>query len=138
MSYRRSLLFGLSLALSNVGVIAAQKVHEVEIEGNRDQGRFRFDPARIKVATGDLVRFVVRSGQPHSIVFDSTGLAPGDRSALNQAIPQRMSLLSGPILTEEGQVFEIKVPQLSPGTYRFYCLPHRAYRAEGVMVVEGR
>jgi plastocyanin len=138
MTYRRSILLALSLALSNVGPIAAQKVHQVEIEGDRDQGRFRFDPARITVAPGDIVRFVVRSGQPHSVVFDSTGLAPGDRSALNDALPERMSLLSGPILTEEGQVFEIKVPRLSPGTYRFYCLPHRAYRAEGVMVVEGR
>lgn len=137
MTYRRSLVLALTLALSNVGPITAQQVHQVKIEGNRDQGRFRFDPARITVAPGDIVRFVVRSGQPHSVVFDSTGLAPADKSALNDALPERMSLLSGPILTEEGQVFEIKVPRLSPGTYRFYCLPHRAYRAEGVMVVEG-
>jgi plastocyanin len=137
MIYRHSLLFALCLALSSGGTITAQTVHEVGIAGDRAEGRFRFDPARTTVVPGDIVRFVVQSGQPHSIVFDSTGLSPADRSALNEAIPERMSLLSGPILTQEGQVLEIRVPPLSPGTYRFYCLPHLAYRAEGVMVVEG-
>lgn len=137
MIYRLTLVLALCMAFANVGVIAGQTVHQVELEGDREQGRFRFDPARITVAPGDLVRFVVRSGQPHSVVFDSTGLTSANRSALNQAIPEKMSLLSGPLLTGEGQILEIRVPSLSPGSYRFYCLPHRAYRAEGVMVVEG-
>jgi plastocyanin len=136
MRYSRTLVLAFSLTLSNAGTIAAQEIHEVEISGDRAEGRFRFDPARITVNPGDLVRFVVRSGQPHSVVFDSTGLASSDKSALNEAIPERMSLLSGPILTGEGEVLEIRVPRLSPGSYRFYCLPHRAYRAEGVMIVE--
>ena len=136
MKYITTLLLTLSLTLSSVDTLAAQEIHEVEITGDRAEGRFRFDPARITVAPGDLVRFVVRSGHPHSVVFDSTGRASSDKSALNAAIPERMSFLSGPILTGEGQILEIRVPRLSPGSYRFYCLPHRAYRAEGVMVVE--
>ena len=136
MSYRTALLLMLFLGLSSAGSVVAQEVHQVEIEGDRAQGRFRFDPARLTVEPGDVVRFVVRSGHPHSVVFDSTGMAASDRSALNQAIPERMSLLSGPILTGEGEIFEITVPRLSPGSYRFYCLPHRAYRAEGVLIVE--
>ena len=136
MRYSPTLLLALSLTLSNVGTITAQEIHEVEITGDRAEGRFRFDPARITVAPGDLVRFVVRSGHPHSVVFDSTGMASSDKSALNAAIPERMSFLSGPILTGEGQILEIRVPRLSLGSYRFYCLPHRAYRAEGEMVVE--
>ena len=136
MKYITTLLLTLSLTLSSVDTLAAQEIHEVEITGDRAEGRFRFDPARITVAPGDLVRFVVRSGHPHSVVFDSTGMASSDKSALNAAIPERMSFLSGPILTGEGQILEIRVPRLSPGSYRFYCLPHRAYRAEGVMVVE--
>ena len=113
----------------------AQTVHEIEIEGDRDRDRYGFDPARISVKPGDILRFRVGSGPPHSVVFDSTGMTAADRSALNAAIIDRMSLLSGPLLTSAGQVFEIRVPRLSPGTYRFYCLPHRAYRAEGQMIV---
>jgi len=124
------------LAVVSVPGVTAQTVHEVEIHGDRDRSRFRFAPARLSVQSGDIVRFVVRSGAPHSVVFDSTGLGPQDRAALNGAIPERMSLLSGPLLTAEDQVMEIRVPRLSPGTYRFYCLPHRAYRAEGELIVE--
>ena len=75
MKYAPTLVLALSLTISNLGSVAAQEVHEVEIIGDRAEGRFRFDPARITVAPGDLVRFVVRSGQPHSVVFDSSGLA---------------------------------------------------------------
>ena len=137
MTIGRAVISLLVLAAVNVAGSTAQTVHEVEIHGNRDRNRFRFAPARITVQPGDIVRFVVRSGAPHSVVFDSTGLEPQDRAVLNAAIPERMSLLSGPLLTTADQVMEIRVPRLSPGTYPFYCLPHRAYRAEGEMIVGG-
>ena len=130
--------FGLGTLLFfllNVAEITAQTVHEIDIEGDRDRGRYRFDPPQVSVTPGDVVRFRVESGAPHSIVFDSTGLSARDRSALDEAITDRMSLLSGPLLTGEGQVFEVRIPRLTPGTYRFYCLPHRAYRAEGELIV---
>jgi plastocyanin len=131
------LAFAAVLLPLHVGQIYAQTVHEIEIKGDRDRDRYGFSPARISVKPGDILRFRVESGAPHSIVFDSTGITGADRSALNNAITDRMSLLSGPLLTGEGQVFELRVPSLSSGTYRFYCLPHRAYRAEGEMVVDG-
>ncbi len=136
MTIGRLAFAALLLLLINVRGISAQTVHEIEIEVDRDRDRYGFDPARITVKPGDVLRFRVGSGAPHSIVFDSTGMTAADRSALNEAITDRMSLLSGPLLTSEGQVFELWVPRLSSGTYRFYCLPHRAYRAEGEMIVD--
>ena len=135
MTVGRVGLAAILLIPLNVPKITAQTVHEIEIEGDRDRGRYRFDPAKVSVVPGDVLRFRVGSGAPHSIVFDSTGMSARDRSALDAAITDRMSLLSGPLLTGEGQIFELTVPRLSPGTYRFYCLPHRAYRAEGEMIV---
>ena len=132
---RLTLLLALLVSVNSVSDLRAQVVHEVEIEGDRDRDRFRFRPARITVKAGDVVRFTVASGPPHSVVFDSANVAPRDRATLDAAIPDRMSLLSGPLLTRVGQTLEIRVPRLSPGVYRFYCLPHRAYRAEGEMVV---
>lgn len=128
-------LAAILLLSLNVAKITAQTVHEIDIEGDRDNDRYGFDPASISVKPGDVLRFRVVSGAPHSIVFDSTGMSARDRSTLDAAIPDRMSLLSGPLLTGEGQIFELRVPRLSPGTYRFYCLPHRAYRAEGEIIV---
>jgi plastocyanin len=126
----------LVLACVNVAGVTAQTVHQIEIVGDKDQNRFRFSPARVTVQPGDVVQFTVRSGPPHSVVFDSSGLSTAQRNALDQAIPDRMSLLSGPLLTRQGQVMEILVPQLPAGSYRFYCLPHRAYRAEGELVIQ--
>ena len=136
MRFGRLVLAALLLLVGKVPGITAQTVHEIEIIGDRERDRYRFSPARVVVQPGDIVRFTVRSGAPHSVVFDSTGLSARDRSALDAAITDRMSLLSGPLLTADDQVFEIRVPRLTAGSYRFYCLPHRAYRAEGELRIE--
>lgn len=129
-------LAALILAVVGFGPPAPQgKVHRVEIRGDRARGRFRFEPADLEARPGDVVRFVAVSGAPHSVVFDSAGLGRHERELLDGAMPDRMSLLSGPLLTEDGQVYEITIPRLAPGSYRFYCLPHRAYRAEGTLRV---
>lgn len=135
MTFNSKLALAMGLVLSIAPPLAAQKVHQINIDGDRAKGRYRFDPAKVTVAPGDIVRFVAGGGAPHSVVFDSAGLSPAETNALNAAIPRRMSLLSGPLLTDEGQGFQIQVPQLPPGSYRFYCLPHRAYRSEGLLVV---
>ena len=135
MSIKSNFLLAMGLVLGTVPPLMAQKVHQIQIDGDRTKGRYRFDPARVSVSPGDIIRFVAGGGAPHSVVFDSTGLSAAQIQALNQAIPDRMSLLSGPLLTEEGQAFQIRVPGLPPGNYRFYCLPHRAYRSEGLLVV---
>jgi plastocyanin len=38
-------------------------------------------------------------------------------------------------LTYEGAVSRMVVPQLAPGVYGFYCLPHRAYDMQAVLRV---
>jgi len=114
--------------------LPAQAVHEIRITGDSESGRYRFQPARIRVRPGDRLRFESLGG-PHTVTFDSTGMNRADLTALDRAIPQRISLLSGPLMTAEGQILEIVVPRLTPGVYRFYCLPHRAYRSEGELVV---
>jgi plastocyanin len=40
---------------------------------------------------------------------------------------RRTGDLSSPMLTTEGAVYRMVVPQLAPGIYVIYCLPHRAY-----------
>ncbi len=114
----------------------SQTVHEIRIVGDSERGRYRFEPARIRAKPGDRLRFEAIGG-PHTVTFDSTGLQQLDITALDRAIPRRISLLSGPLMTTEGQILEITVPRLTPGVYRFYCLPHRAYREEGQLVIAG-
>jgi len=127
----------LSLALAGLGTapLAAQKTHTVTLTGDRSSGRYRFDPDRLTVRPGDVVRFVVESGMPHTVTFDSAGVAQADQAALNAAMTGRLSWLSGPLLTAAGQHFDFVVPRISAGRYRYYCLPHRAYRSGGTLEI---
>ena len=58
-------------------------------------------PPRSVAKPGDVLVFHVVSGAPHSIVFESEGLSPGVRGAINAAMPGRSGELSSPLLTAQ-------------------------------------
>ena len=109
----------------------AQKVHEVRLEANSERDTYRFNPDRVTARPGDVVVFKAVSGVPHSIVFEGAGLSEQAHEALNGAMSRRAGDLSSPLLTLQGAEYRIVVPQLAPGTYHFFCLPHRAYDMRG-------
>ena len=114
---------------------AAQAVHEVSLEVNVEKEIYEFNPARVSVRPGDIVKFRTVSGAPHSIVFEGSGLTEQAHEALNGAMGRRPSDLSSPLLTQNGVEYRVVVPALPPGSYEFYCLPHRAYDMRGTLVV---
>jgi plastocyanin len=122
-----SLVFGVSITTAG----GAQKVHEIRLEANPDKEVYRFSPALVTARPGDALMFRVGSGAPHSIVFEGSGLSEQAHEALNGAMSRRAGDLSSPLLTTEGAEYRLVVPQLPPGTYHFYCLPHRAYDMRG-------
>ena len=114
---------------------AAQGVHEVRLEVNVEKEAYRFSPARVTARAGDIVKFRTVSGAPHSIVFEGRGLSEQAHEALNGAMGRRAADLSSPLLTQDGAEYRVVVPNLQPGSYEFYCLPHRAYDMKGTLVV---
>jgi plastocyanin len=68
-------------------------------------------------------------------VFEAAGLPPDERDKLNAAMPRRAGDLSSPLLTD-GTEYRVVIPALTAGTYRFYCLPHRAYDMKGEVTVK--
>lgn len=128
----------LVVLLATVGVIgtaAAQRTHEVAMEANAKRGEYRFSPASITARPGDVLLFRAVSGAPHSVVFEAEGLPGRAREALNAAMPRRAGDLSSPLLTRNGAEYRMTVPDLPRGTYRFFCLPHRAYDMRGELSV---
>jgi plastocyanin len=113
--------------------VAAQEVHEIRMvaEGERE---FRYAPASVRARPGDVLLFQAASGAPHSVVFEGEGLSADARAKLNAALPRRAGDLSSPLLTE-GAEYRVVVPALPRGTYRFFCLPHRAYDMRGELTV---
>jgi plastocyanin len=131
----RTRLLAVLAALGALGAsrATAQEVHEIRMvaEGKRE---FRFAPASITARRGDVLLFRAVSGAPHSVVFEAGGLPPEAIEKLNAAMPRRAGELSSPLLTE-GSEYRVVVPPVPNGTYRFYCLPHRAYDMRGELTV---
>jgi plastocyanin len=132
---RLMLLMGLVSAL-RVGSAQAQATHVVRLIANPKNDVYRFEPATVTAASGDIVVFQVVSGAPHSVVFEGEGMSPGVRGAFNTALTERSGDLSSPLLTAAGSEYRLVVPQVPSGTYRFYCLPHRAYDMRGTLTVK--
>jgi plastocyanin len=130
-SLLRASTYSMALLLSSAQIGAAQRVHEIRLEANPAKDTYRFSPAQTDARPGDVLLFRVVSGPPHSIVFEAAGLTETAREALNGSMSRRVGDLSSPLLTAEGSVYRIVVPQLPAGAYEFFCLPHRAYDMRG-------
>jgi plastocyanin len=127
-----------TMILLGLGAVpaSAQTTHVVRLIANAAKDDYRFEPATVTVKPNDVVVFRVATGAPHSVVFEGEGLSPGVRGAINSALPGRSGDLSSPLLTTVGKDYRMAVPQMPPGKYQFYCLPHRAYDMRGEMVVK--
>src|SRR5688500_17458209 len=66
---------------------ATGKVHEVKMLGAR------FEPATITIRPGDSVKWVLVSGGPHDVAFDS--VAARAKAQLNANMPDRITDLGG-------------------------------------------
>jgi plastocyanin len=128
--------FALALGALALGTAraAAQEVHEIRMAA-KGKGEFRFEPASVSARPGDVLLFRAVSGAPHSVVFEGKELSPDARQKLNGALPRRAGDLSSPLLTE-GAEYRVVVPELPAGTYRYFCLPHRAYDMRGQITVK--
>jgi len=136
MTSLRSTLLAVLLIVGMAATGAAQTEREIRLQVNPEREQYRFVPARTVARSGDVLVFKVVSGAPHSIVFDAAGLSPEAHDALNAALPRRTADLSSPLLTTDGAEYRMILPPLPKGTYRFYCLPHRAYDMHGELRIQ--
>ena len=131
-----SYVLAVLLMVGAAAPVAAQTEREIRLQVNPAREQYRFVPATTVAHSGDVLVFKVISGAPHSIVFDPAGLSPQAHDALNSALPRRTADLSSPLLTTDGAEYRMILPALPPGTYRFYCLPHRAYDMHAELRIE--
>ncbi len=132
----RTVLMLLGATASAGGSAHAQSVHEIRLEVSEKRGEYVFVPAQVTARPGDVLVFRTVSGAPHSVVFEGGGLPIAARAALNSAMPRRSADLSSPLLTRSGMEYRVTLPALPKGTYRFFCLPHRAYDMRGELTVQ--
>jgi plastocyanin len=131
LTFLRPMMCSLGLLLFFSPVVVAQRVHQIRLDANPAKEIYRFSPSQVTARPGDVLLFKVASGSPHSIVFEGAALSETARAALNGAMNRRSADLSSPLLTADGSEYRIVVPTIAPGTYSFFCLPHRAYDMRG-------
>jgi plastocyanin len=124
---------GLSLLFLAMSATAsqAQRRQVIRLDTDAEKGSYRFTPNIVNARPGDVLVFKAVRGAPHNIVFEAADLNEATHEAMNGAMLRRTGDLSSPLLTEDGAEYRMTVPRVAPGTYRFYCLPHRAYDMRG-------
>lgn len=130
----RSIAVAAGLLAAGAAEAATQEVHEIRMVSPA-KGEFRFQPASVTARRADVLLFRSVSGGPHSVVFESREVSPEDHERLNRAMPRRTGDLSSPLLTDGSEYRVVIPPALTAGTYRFFCLPHKAYDMRGQVTV---
>lgn len=91
---------------------------------NIDANSTSFDPPQVKVQPGDILHFEMQASPPHNVIFGAKG-----ESNLAEISHSEMVMTGG---------FDITIPEdTKPGTYQYWCTPHRSAGMVGEIVVKG-
>lgn len=101
-----------------------------------ENGAYKYDPAEITVAPGDGIRYVMVSGGPHNVHFDSLQAGNPAYAQLNANIPNKMGDLMSNYLTNPGEEVVVSFTNVPAGRYAFVCDPHAAMNMRGAVTVQ--
>ena len=129
----------LSLALLTVIVIfgsfavftptASAETYTIKL--GTDRGLLQFQPKKLTVKAGDTIEWKNNKVPPHNVVFYAKK-NPTKNAALAKSLSHKKLLMS------PGQKVTTVIPaDATPGSYTFYCEPHRGAGMVGKIIVEG-
>ena len=101
-----------------------------------DAAGYRFEPRTLTIKRGDGVRWTNVSGGPHNVTFWPDSIPQGAQATLAANMPQPMSPLTGPLLTQPSQTYTISFGGAPAGVYHYYCTPHLAMGMTGSITVQ--
>lgn len=145
------LVAAAALAFTAPAAAGAQQAEAVaEAEGRTvvvEMVDFAFEPAKVTVRPGDVVRFVNTTRTPHNVEFrgvpDGARLGDeyvvpveetGTRAGTSRALPPTRM---GPYLLQKGETYEFVITEsFAAGTYRYVCTPHEAMQMKGELEVQ--
>jgi plastocyanin len=121
-------------AAASTGAPITGQIHEVDMVG--DEKGYRFEPANITIKEGDGVKFVMKSGGPHNVAFDSTAIPAGAAEKLKANMPNQMSPLQSQFFMNPGETYTVSFAGVPKGTYNYHCVPHLAMNMKGTITVQ--
>ena len=113
-------------------------VHEVVMKLT-EGGQYVFEPDTLTIKVGDTVRWLNESGPPHNVQFLGDEAPAGAGDFLVQAYAgdaQKIGPMSGRLLNQIGDTYQITFAGAPTGTYGYTCTPHQALGMSGTLTVE--
>jgi plastocyanin len=109
-----SLVLAFGIAFIGANPAAADSV---TVKMGADNGALKFEPSTVTIKAGDTVKWVNNKAFPHNVVVD--GHSELSHSKLMMKPQQEVT-----------STFD------EPGTYDYYCAPHRGAGMTGKVIVE--
>jgi plastocyanin len=104
---------------------APASAEAITVKMGGDNGTLQFDPPALTIKAGDTVKWVNNKLAPHNVVFDKDKSPSADVAAK----ASHKALVFSP-----GESFESTFTE--PGTYTYYCEPHRGAGMVGTITVQ--
>ncbi len=99
---------------------------DVTVKMGSDSGLLQFEPATVTIKAGDTVTWKNNKMAPHNVVFDPAG-TPGGKAAADKLTHTQLTFAPG---ESYSSTFT------EPGTYSYFCAPHRGAGMVGKIIVE--
>ena len=113
---------------------ATGATHEVDM--HFDGKAANFAPAELTIKSGDVVKFVIKSGPPHNVSFYADSIPAGAADVLNKAMAETMAPLTGPMKIGIDEAYEISFAGAPAGEYKYFCTPHTPFGMHAKITVQ--
>lgn len=101
-----------------------------------DGTTYKFSPADLTIAAGDVVVFHNVSGGPHNVQFKADSIPAGAEAILDAALTDKMGPLSSALVAAPNDSLVISFAGAPLGDYFFTCTPHMAMGMHGKITVQ--
>lgn len=104
-------------------------------------GNYVYRPASLTIKVGDKVRWLNVSGFPHNVAFYDGQIPSGAKDYLTNIFQGstgqgKIGPMSGRLMLQANEVFEITFAGAPTGTYNYYCTPHEALGMKATLTVQ--
>ena len=116
---------------------AGGATHEVKMV--LDGTTYKYDPAKLTIKSGDVIKFTVVSGGAHNVQFYPDSIpanVPAAIKALAVAPPEKGGGIVSESMKTEGESVEVSFAGAPAGSYKFFCAPHHALGMVGEVTVQ--
>merc|ERR1719379_3337535 len=113
-----------AIKTSAAAVMITLSANAATVKLGSDAGALVFVPDTVTIKSGETVEFVNNVGFPHNVVFDEDNIPDGVNAE---------SLSHEDYLNAPGETVTTKFDK--PGTYGYYCEPHRGAGMVGKIIV---